>query len=157
MKHALRGIVRRTGEPVWSRLWPRVEAVAERHAAGAARELRGEIAELRAEIRGDLAGLHEAVDRLAGLFGRMDWTEGETRRIGPHVAALDQRVAGLERQQLDRQPTGLTTDDEQQREARSLVSEIRTEHSRVRARLSVVAAYEHRITQLERAVEADWP
>ena len=87
----------------------------------------------------------------------MSRAEGETRRIGPHVAALDQRVAGLERQQPDRQPTGLTTDDEQQREARSLVSEIRTEHSLVRARLSVVAAYEHRITQLERAVEADRP
>jgi chromosome segregation ATPase len=152
MKHALRGIVRRTGEPVWSRLWPRVEAVAERHAAGAARELRGEIAELRTELRGDVAALHEAVDRLSSLFGRMDWTEGETRRIGPHVAALDQRLAGLERQ-----PTELITDDDQQREARSLVTEIRTEHSRVRARLSVVAAYEHRITQLERAVEADWP
>lgn len=142
--------MRRTGEPVWSRLWPRVEAVAQRHAAGAALELRGEIAELRTEIRGDLAALHEAVDRLAGLFGRMDWTEGETRRIGPHVAALDQRVACLERP-ID------VVDDDQRREARSLVTEIRTEHSRVRARLSAVAAYEHRITQLERAVEADWP
>jgi hypothetical protein len=141
-------IARRTGEPVWSRLWPRVEAVAQRHAAGVAHELRGEIADLRTELRADVADLRDAVHRLESLFGRMDWTEGETRRIGPHVAALDQRVAGLERR-----PSDLTTDDDQQREARSLVTEIRTEHSRVRARLSAVAAYEHRITQLEQAVD----
>ncbi|HEX5405910.1 MAG TPA: hypothetical protein VFX16_26845 [Pseudonocardiaceae bacterium] len=120
--------------------------MAQRHAAGVARELRAEIGELRAELHASVAELCGAVDRLGGLVGRIDWTEGEVRRIGPHVAAVDQRVAGLERQ-----PVGPATGEEQVA-ARSLVTEIQTEHARIRTRLSAVAAYEHRIAAMEEAV-----
>jgi hypothetical protein len=145
-KHVLRAIARRVGEPVWSRLWPRVEAVAERHATRVARQLRGELGDLRTELRAELAGLRETVDRLGALVERVEWTENEVRRIGPHVAAIDQRVAGLERAE----PVA----GGDAAEGRTLVDEIRSEHARIRARLSAVASYEHRIATMEQAVTA---
>jgi uncharacterized protein involved in exopolysaccharide biosynthesis len=45
-----------------------------------------------------------------------------------------------------------TGDQSEQAEARSLVEEVRSEHARVRARLSAVASYEHRIAQLEQTL-----
>ncbi len=145
-KDVLRAIARRVGKPVWSRLWPRVEAVAERHATRVARQLRGELGELRTELRGELTGLREAVDRLAAVAARIDWTENEVKRIGPHLAAVDQRVAGLER------PEPVAEADSA--EGRTLVDEIRSEHARVRARLSAVSSYEQRIAKVEQAVTA---
>lgn len=144
-KRVLRVIVRRAGEPVWSRLWPRVEAVAERHARRAARESREELDRLRAELRAEIAPLREAVDRLSGLVGQVDRTANDVRRLVPHVAALDQRVAGLERPPV--------ADAAECGEGRALVDEIRSEHARVRARLSAVARYEERIARLERTLD----
>jgi uncharacterized protein involved in exopolysaccharide biosynthesis len=141
-KDVLRALAKRTGAPVLNRLWPRVEEIAARHATGVIGPLRAEIAELRGELRAEIAKLHEVLN---GLPARLDWAENELRRLAPHVAAVDQRVAGLERGPV----TG-----EIQGEARSLVEEIRTEHARVRARLSAVAAYEQRITKMEQAVTA---
>jgi predicted nucleic acid-binding Zn-ribbon protein len=141
-KDVLRALARRTSAPLLNRLWPRVEEIAARHAGAVAGPLRAEIAELRGELRAEVATLHEVLD---GLPARVDWAENELRRLAPHLAAVDQRVAGLERPQV----TGEASD-----EARSLVEEIRTEHARVRARLSAVAAYEQRITKVEQAVTA---
>jgi hypothetical protein len=139
----LRVIVRLGGVPVWSRLWPRVEAVADRHARRVARQSREELGALRAELRAEIAPLREAVDRLSCLVGQVDQTANEVRRMVPHVAALDQRVAGLERPQV--------ADAADCAEGRALVAEIRSEHARGRARLSAVARYEEPIARLERA------
>jgi hypothetical protein len=151
-KDVLRALARRTGAPVLNRLWPRVEEIAARHAHDAARPLWAEIGSLRDELRAEIAKVHEVLD---GLPGRVDWAENELRRIGPHVAAVDQRVAGLERPQVT-EPASTPGDGDRavQGEARSLVEEIRTEHARVRARLSAVAAHEQRITKVEQAVTA---
>jgi hypothetical protein len=147
-KDTLRVLARRAAAPVLDRLWPRVETIAARSSAALATELRSEIADLRSDMKIELAELRTAIDATIGdLAGRVDWTENELRRIGPHVAAVDERVAGLERPAPDP-----TADAPAQGEARSLVEEIRGEHARVRARLSAVAHYEHRIAKMEQAL-----
>ncbi|HEX3589737.1 MAG TPA: hypothetical protein VHV74_08890 [Pseudonocardiaceae bacterium] len=139
----LRTFVKRAGQPIWSRFWPRVEAVAARHANRVAGELRAELAELRGELRAEVAGLRETLTRLSEAAGKQEWTENEVRRIAPQIAAVDQRVASLERPAIDGAETPA---------ARELVEEIRAEHARVRARLSAIAMYEQRIMKVEQAV-----
>ncbi|HYS36317.1 MAG TPA: hypothetical protein VEO01_11865 [Pseudonocardiaceae bacterium] len=138
-KDALRAVARWTGSPVWRRMRPRVEAIAAEHSAMVARELRAELAELAelraavANLRTDVAKTHERINEMASIQDR----------LGPQVAAIDARVAAIER------PVPGAGDQSEQAEARSLVEEVRSEHARVRARLSAVASYEHRIAQLE--------
>jgi chromosome segregation ATPase len=138
-------IIKRAGEPVFSRFWPRIEAVAARHANRVGDQLHAELAGLRDELRADVRDLREAMDRLNEAAAKQEWTENEVRRISPHLAAVDQRVAGLERPRADGEPTPA---------ARELVEEIRSEHARVRARLTAVATYEQRIAKVEQAVSA---
>jgi predicted nuclease with TOPRIM domain len=107
---------------------------------------------------GDLRGRLERVEgRLDELGGRIDhverrvdpvqheasWSANELARIAPQVAAFETR---LEQQARPQVYTGELADLP---EARLLVDVVREEHARVRARLSLVSAYEERLRRLE--------
>jgi chromosome segregation ATPase len=81
------------------------------------------------------------------LCGRVAWTENEVRRMSAHLAALDERLAAVERA-----PAGEDEAGGDHTEARALIEEIRDEHARVRARLTAIARYEERIGRLEAAL-----
>jgi predicted nucleic acid-binding Zn-ribbon protein len=142
-KNALRIIARWTGSPVWSRIRPRVETIAADRSAQVARELRAELADLRAELQSNVTDLRSAVAATHERINQVEWTQ---ERLGPQVAAVDERLAAIER------PVPAAGDPSERAEARSLVEEIRSEHARVRTRLSAVASYEHRIAKLEQTL-----
>lgn len=85
-------------------------------------------------------------DRLADLEQRLADAERELIRLAPQVAALEARledlVAGLDR-------TPLEATDAEQTEARSLLEEVRTEHARVRARITAATVFEERLRVVE--------
>lgn len=66
--------------------------------------------------------------------------------ISGQLAALEKRVAELEAPPVD----GGDANDRQ--EARSIVEAVRAEHARVRARLTLISAYEERLRRLEIAM-----
>jgi uncharacterized coiled-coil protein SlyX len=149
-KELLWETARRWGTPVWQRVRPRIEAMVARQVEVRARHLLAELERLYAAGESDRAEL----DRLCG---RVAWTENELRRMSAHLAALDERLAAVERPTAAPEPGEVGQD-----EARSLVREIRDEHARVRARLTVIARYEERIGRLETALagrsdEPAWP
>lgn len=153
VRAAVRTLARRSSAPLWNRLWPRVEDIASRiaeHRVGVvAAELRSELARLSDELRRDIEALRDEVAGTRPLAGRIDWVDNVLARMGPHVAAVDERVGSLERGRVD-----ADSPDEAERErARSLVDEVRAEHARVRARLTAIAQYEERITRLEKLVD----
>ena len=142
-KNALRVIARWTGSPVWNRIRPRVETIAADRSAEVARVLRAELADLRAELQSNVTDLRSAEAATDDRISQVEWTQ---ERLGPQLAAVDERLAAVER------PVPAAGDRSEQDEARSLVEEVRSEHARVRARLSVVASYEHRIATLEQTL-----
>jgi hypothetical protein len=81
--------------------------------------------------------------RLDTVERQADWSANELARLAPQVAALETRVEQKAR------PTVLTGELQDLPEARSLVEVVREEHARVRARLSLVSAYEERLRRLE--------
>lgn len=96
---------------------------------------------------------HEArpgrIDDLERRFGEVEriqrWSHGELERIVPQIAAQESQLEAL-RQKLAAVPA---SDQPQVDEARSLIDEIRREHSQIRARLTAVAQYEDRLRKLE--------
>ncbi|HEX4701974.1 MAG TPA: hypothetical protein VH352_07590 [Pseudonocardiaceae bacterium] len=149
-KDALRTFAKWTGTPIWNRLRPRIESIVAERSNTLAGQLRAEMADLRTDMSRELSDLRaEVATTTHTLAGEVDWAQNELRRISPHIAAVDERVGILERSK-----TLPTTDSEQQTEARSLVEEIRAEHARIRARLSAVASYEHRIAKMEQTLTA---
>jgi hypothetical protein len=86
---------------------------------------------VRDELRGQIDGRYNELD------GHFQWHDDELRRLAAHVAAVDSRVASIER------PTP------GEGEAPSEVEEVRAEHARVRARVSAVAQYEERLARVE--------
>lgn len=90
--------------------------------------------------------------RLAELerrFGEVDrlqrWTANELERIIPQIAAQESQLESL-REKLGTVPAA---DRSQIDESRSLIDEIRREHSQIRVRLTAVAQYEDRLRKLE--------
>jgi predicted nucleic acid-binding Zn-ribbon protein len=83
------------------------------------------------------------------LGSRVAWTENEMRRMSTHVAAVDERLAGVERSPAPARQV----ESEEHHEARALVDEVREEHARIRARLTAIARYEERIGRLEAALD----
>lgn len=90
--------------------------------------------------------------RLADMerrFGEVEriqrWSHNELERIIPQVAAQESQLESL-REQLGAVPAG---DQPQIDESRSLIDEIRREHSQIRVRLTAVAQYEDRLRKLE--------
>lgn len=114
-----------------------------------------------AVLRGDVAGLHDRLDklehvtreldeRLGDLGRRLDdvaressWSANELARLAPQAAAFEARLEQQAR------PTVLTGELGDLPEARLLLDVLREEHGRVRARLSLVSAYEERLRRLE--------
>jgi hypothetical protein len=70
----------------------------------------------------------------------------EVNRIGPQLAALEDKVEDL-RQALEATPR-IDSDDDV-REAQTLIDLIRREHKQIRLRLSAVTTYEERLRRVE--------
>jgi len=96
---------------------------------------------------------HEArpgrIDELEHRFNEIEriqrWSHGELERIVPQIAAQESQLEAI-RQKIAAVPAA---DQPQIDEARSLIDEIRREHSQIRARLTAVAQYEDRLRKLE--------
>jgi chromosome segregation ATPase len=107
------------------------------------RRLRGDLDRRLGEL-GELDGRVGSLERrLDAVERQADWSANELARLAPQVAALETRVEQKAR------PTVLAGDLQDLPEARSLVEVVREEHARVRARLSLVSAYEERLRRLE--------
>jgi chromosome segregation ATPase len=90
--------------------------------------------------------------RLADMerrFGEVEriqrWSHNELERIIPQIAAQESQLEAL-REKLAAVPAA---DRGQIDESRSLIDEIRREHSQIRVRLTAVAQYEDRLRKLE--------
>jgi predicted nucleic acid-binding Zn-ribbon protein len=134
----LREAARRFGTPLWQRLRPYVDTAVARRVEQHTRQT---VDDLRAADAGARAELDQ-------LGGRVAWTENEMRRMSAHLAAVDERLAGVERPVTAGQPG-----ETEHHEARALVDEIREEHARIRARLTAIARYEERLGRLEAAID----
>ncbi|HEY0453453.1 hypothetical protein [Actinophytocola sp.] len=95
---------------------------------------------------------HDHERRLADLerrFGEVEraqhWSANELERIIPQIAAQESQLESL-REKLGTVPAA---DRPQIDESRTLIEEIRREHSQIRVRLTAVAQYEDRLRQLE--------
>lgn len=82
-------------------------------------------------------------------FGEVErlqhWSANELERIIPQIAAQESQLESL-REKLAAVPAA---DHPQIDESRSLIDEIRREHSQIRVRLTAVAQYEDRLRKLE--------
>lgn len=167
------GAVRQNG--AWNRVQQKLDhvvAVRTEPSLGEVRERLDRTGDdLRAELRGAVDDLRrhadERSDHLAGEIRRLDDDLrrlsdavqglrdqcGEVRfdldRLGPHVAALEVRIADGERSEGP-----VETDPVETAEARRLLDEVSREHERIRVRFSGLALYEERLRKLE---EARWP
>ncbi len=162
-----KSLARVVAEPLANRFWPKVEEIAARHSAQASERADERLAEFRAEYTERVEGMardvdraHGRIDEVAGwhtdlgvefnnLRDRVGKLEHEISRIGAQLAALDTRVAGVERTVA--LPAG-TEQTAQEAADAALLTEIRAEHQRVRARLTAVASYEERIGRLEESL-----
>ncbi|MCF6735316.1 hypothetical protein [Blastococcus sp. KM273129] len=119
--------------------------------------LRGEVAEMRRHLDDLGHRTHELADRGADVEKRLgevqhrldaveresSWSANELARLAPQAAAFETRLEQVAR------PTVLTGELADLPEARLLLDVVREEHARVRARLSLVSAYEERLRRLE--------
>jgi predicted nucleic acid-binding Zn-ribbon protein len=126
-------------------------------------------AELRAELQAGLDAVRRTVDeRCDALAGDLRRLEDELRRLsdgvaelreqhgrvtfdvdrlGPHVAALEVRIADRERAEG---PVEVSSPEDVP-EARRLLDDVLREHERIRVRFSGIALYEERLRKLEAA------
>jgi uncharacterized protein HemY len=108
---------------------------------------------LRSELHQGLRGLERRLDdlerRLDGVERQSAWSANELARLNPQVSET--------RLEQQARPEVLTGALEDLPEARKLVEVIREEHSRVRARLALVSAYEERLRRLEARMLAEQP
>lgn len=166
--------------PVWARVQRKLDTVVAVRTEPALQGVRDRVqhgdadvrAELRAELQAGLDALRRTVDeRCDALAGDVRRLEDELRRVsdglaelreqhgrvsfdvdrlGPHVAALEVRIADRERAEGPVEvgsPEDLT-------EARRLLDDVVREHERIRVRFSGIALYEERLRKLE---AARWP
>jgi uncharacterized protein (UPF0335 family) len=165
--------------PVWARVQRKLDTVIAVRTGPALREVHERVervehldADVRAQLRTELDGLRRHVDERCDAFaGDVRRIEGELRRLsdelaelreqhgrvsfdvdrlGPHVAALEVRIA-------DREHAGGPVEvgsPEDVPEARRLLDDVVREHERIRVRFSGIALYEERLRKLE---AARWP
>ena len=88
---------------------------------------------------GDLERRYNEVERL------QLWSANELERIIPQIAAQESQLESL-RAKLAAVPAAERPEID---ESRSLIEEIRREHSQIRVRLTAVAQYEDRLRKLE--------
>jgi chromosome segregation ATPase len=97
--------------------------------------------------------MRRRLDELERRFNEVDrlqrWTANELERIIPQVASQESQLESL-RDKIAAVPVG---DQPQIDESRSLIDEIRREHSQIRVRLTAVAQYEDRLRKLEDRAE----
>lgn len=106
-------------------------------------ELFSRVDRLDAEAR---PGRIDDLDRRFSDVERIQrWSHSELERIVPQIAAQESQLEAL-RQKIAAVPA---SDQPQVDEARSLIDDIRREHSQIRARLTAVAQYEDRLRKLE--------
>jgi hypothetical protein len=162
--------------PVWARVQRKLDAVVAVRTEPALQGVRERVehvdAGLRVELQAGLDGLRRTVDeRCDALAGDVRRLEDGLRRVsdelaqlreqhgrvsfdvdrlGPHVAALEVRIADRERAEgpVEVGSPGDTA------EARRLLDEVVREHERIRVRFSGIALYEERLRKLE---AARWP
>lgn len=103
---------------------------------------------LAAEIRRLDDDLRRFGDSVHGLREQCGQVQFDLDRLGPHVAALEVRIADRDRPEVP-----VESDDEQRAESRRLLDEVAREHERIRVRFSGLALYEERLRKLE---EARW-
>ena len=84
--------------------------------------------------------------QLADLNQRLGDAVREIGRIGPQLAALEERVELLRQRIEEPSPEGTP---EQVEAARTVLDEVRAEHARVRARISAATVFEERLRVLE--------
>lgn len=93
--------------------------------------------------------MRRRIDDLERRFNEVDklqrWTANELERIIPQVASQESQLESL-REKLAAVPA---SDQPQIDEARTLIDEVRREHSQIRVRLTAVAQYEDRLRKLE--------
>jgi hypothetical protein len=159
--------------PVWARVQRKLDAIVAVRTDPALQDVRDLVehgdAHVRAEFRAELDALRrhldERCDVLAGDLRRVDdevrriadelrslrdqYSEVtfDLNRLGPHVAALEVRIADRERAEgpVEVGSPGDTA------EARRLLDEVVREHERIRVRFSGIALYEERLRKLEAA------
>ena len=166
--------------PVWARVQRKLDTVVAVRTEPALQNVRERVehvdaalrAELRAELQAGLDGLRRTVDeRCDALAGDVRRLEDELRRVsgelaelreqhgrvsfdvdrlGPHVAALEVRIADREHAEG---PVEVGSPEDVP-EARRLLDEVVREHERIRVRFSGIARYEERLRKLE---AARWP
>jgi chromosome segregation ATPase len=102
----------------------------------------GELREARNDFGRRLGGLERRFNEVAKL---QKWSANELERIIPQIAAQESQLESL-REKLAAVPAAERPEIE---ESRSLIEEIRREHSQIRTRLTAVAQYEDRLRKLE--------
>lgn len=164
------------GHPVWARVQRKLDDVVAVRTEPALRGVHERVehvdADVRAQLRAELDGLRRHVDeRCDTLAGDVRRIEDELRRLsdglaelreqhgrvsfdvdrlGPHVAALEVRIADQEHAEG---PVEVGS-PEDVAEARRLLDDVVREHERIRVRFSGIALYEERLRKLE---AARWP
>ncbi len=124
--------------PVMARLRPRIEQIATDRIQPELDRLHADLAELR----------RDAERATQELDGHVKWLYDEQRRLAPHLAALEARIAAFER------PGSVARLAERLEYAPDEAEEVRAEHARIRARLAAISKYEERLARLEEDVAA---
>jgi hypothetical protein len=95
-------------------------------------------------LAGEVADLRGRLDAVAG---EASWAANELARLAPQLDALELRYERDHRGHTH--TTALTGGPAELAEAGSVLEQVRVEHDRVRARLSLVSSYEERLRRLE--------
>lgn len=112
---------------------------------GTVDEQQRQVGELR-EARNDLGRRLGELERRFGAMEKLQrWSANELERIIPQIAAQESQLESL-REKLAAVPAAERPEID---ESRSLIEEIRREHSQIKVRLTAVAQYEERLRRLE--------
>jgi hypothetical protein len=149
LRNILRTAVVVPARPVWRGVLARIEQRVASSEQLQENRLQEATRQLKDESRAREAGVTHLIQRTQDLQRDIDEFSDQLRRISAQLVAAEQRIADLERT-----PVVVPGSDTEHHEARTLIHEVRTEHSRARAELAAVAFYEERIARLERAAEA---
>jgi DNA repair exonuclease SbcCD ATPase subunit len=112
------------------------------HYFGKVDQLAGEHEESVEDLRGRIGELSHRFEEMARL---QRWSANELERIIPQLGSQESQLESL-REKISAVPAA---DGPQAAEARSLIDEIRREHSQIRVRMTAVAQYEDRLRKLE--------
>lgn len=98
--------------------------------------------------------LKELEARVTDLDRRGALDTSERERRDAQFGVLEVRLADLEERLADarQRADGTGADPEQLAQGRTLLEEVRAEHSRIRVRMQVVSAYEERLRRVEESV-----